>query len=272
MSSIGILSGKGGTGKTFVSVNLASIIDDSTYIDCDIEEPNGRLFLKPNDIKTELVTVKNPVINNDLCVGCRRCVSFCEFNALAFVDNKVLLIDNLCHSCGGCSIICPQEAITEEEKVIGKVEIGKSNNTKCVTGLLNVSVAAGVPIISKSLEYMSENTIVDCPPGSSCEVMESISKVDYCILVVEPTKFSYHNYLMVKELVTTLKKPYGVVINKYEKDTGIEFDDNILARINFDPQIAEELSIGNIPVNNNKELREIFNNLYSNVCKEIAND
>jgi MinD superfamily P-loop ATPase len=272
MSKIGILSGKGGTGKTFISVNLASVIKNSTYIDCDVEEPNGRLFLKPKDIKTEFVKVKNPVINNDLCVGCRKCVTFCEFNALAFVDNNVLLIDNLCHSCGGCAIICPQEAITEKDKVIGKIEIGKNENTTCVTGLLKVSVAAGVPIITQSLEHMTENTIVDCPPGSSCEVMESIDKVDYCIIVVEPTKFSYHNYLMVKELVTTLKKPYGVVINKYEKDSGIEFDDNILTRISFDPQIAKELSIGEIPVKNHQELKDTFVNLYNKITKEISND
>ena len=272
MAKIAVLSGKGGTGKTFVSVNLASVIGNSTYIDCDVEEPNGRLFLNPENIVAEEVFVKNPVVDHDICVGCRRCVDFCEFNALAYVGNRIMVFDNICHSCGGCSIVCPQGAISEVDKQVGRIETGKNNGITCVTGLMNVAVASGVPVINAAMENVGENTVLDCPPGSSCEVMETVEDADYCLIVVEPTRFSYHNYLMVRELLTVLNKKYGVVINKDDRESDIVFDDNILCRIDFDRQIAEELSAGGIPVNVHDGIRKKFEDLYQKICEEVAND
>ena len=124
---VAVLSGKGGTGKTLVSVNLAAASAKATYIDCDVEEPNGNLFFKPEEICEEEIAVKIPKVNNELCTGCRKCVDFCKFNALAYIKNKLIIFDDVCHSCGGCSMLCPEKALTEEEKVVGKIQKGKSD-------------------------------------------------------------------------------------------------------------------------------------------------
>ena len=116
---IAVLSGKGGTGKTLVSVNLAVEAKESTYIDCDVEEPNGHLFFKPDDIQEEEIKVKIPIVDDKLCNGCRKCVDFCKFNALAYINSKLIVFEEVCHSSDGCTIICPEKAITEKEKVIG---------------------------------------------------------------------------------------------------------------------------------------------------------
>src|SRR5690554_1656361 len=185
--TIAVLSGKGGTGKTLVSVNLAAVAKKSTYIDCDVEEPNGHLFFKPKQIQEEQILVKIPKVNNELCNGCRKCVDFCKFNALAYIKNKLIVFEDLCHSCGGCILVCPEKALIEKEKVIGKVQKGVSGEVTVWTGILNTGEATGIPIIKKLLEANNPQgdrlTFIDCPPGSACIVMESIKDVDYCVLV-----------------------------------------------------------------------------------------
>ncbi len=217
-AKIAVLSGKGGTGKTLVSVNLAAVAGESIYIDCDVEEPNGYLFFKPQVTREEDIMVKVPVINEILCNGCRKCVDFCKFNALALIKNKPYVFEEVCHSCGGCMLLCPEKAISEKEKLIGKVQKGVSNHVTVTTGILNTGEASGIPIIKKLLEESLSNeelpTFIDCPPGSACIVMESIKDADYCILVAEPTVFGVHNLNMVYDLVRLFKKPYGVVLNK----------------------------------------------------------
>lgn len=148
---IAVLSGKGGTGKTLVSVNLASVAVHSTYVDCDVEEPNGALFFKPIDLEEERVSVKIPVVDHDRCNGCRECVEFCKFNALAFINKKVKVFETICHSCGGCTLVCPEKAIHETEKVIGHIEEGKSQDVRVITGILNTGEETGVPIIKKTI-------------------------------------------------------------------------------------------------------------------------
>ena len=214
---IAVLSGKGGTGKTLVSVNLAAAAKASTYIDCDVEEPNGHLFFKPEGVEEEEISVKIPKVDNELCNGCRKCVDFCSFNALAYIKNKLIVFDDVCHSCGGCILVCPERALTEKAKVIGKVQKGVSGEVAVWTGILNTGEATGIPIIKKLLEENSEvnkQTFIDCPPGSACIVMESIKDADYCILVAEPTLFGVHNLNMVYELVKLFNKPFGVLLNK----------------------------------------------------------
>jgi MinD superfamily P-loop ATPase len=214
---IAVLSGKGGTGKTFVSVNLASSVPESVYVDCDVEEPNGHLFFKPKEVEERKISVKIPVIDHKKCDGCRACIEFCRFNALAFVGGKVKVFNEVCHSCGGCKLVCPKEAITEIDKVIGEVQKGVSGNNIVYTGILKIGEVSGVPIIKELLEE-NKNTeaevFIDCPPGSACVVMESIKDADYCVLVAEPTAFGLHNLNLVYELVKIFKKPYGVIINK----------------------------------------------------------
>lgn len=218
---VAVLSGKGGTGKTFVAVNLAAAAQKSTYIDCDVEEPNGRLFFKPENTREISVNTLLPVFNADKCNECRKCVDFCRFNALVLIKDKPIIFPSICHSCGGCALVCPAGAVSEEERTIGAVEYGMSNDVKVVTGVLNPGEMSGVPIIKAALDMAGlkeEVTVIDCPPGSGCAVMESVMDADYCILVAEPTAFGLHNFKMVYELVTVLGKTCGVIINKTEGD------------------------------------------------------
>ena len=214
---IAVLSGKGGTGKTLVSVNLAYTAKKALYLDCDVEEPNGHLFFKPDNLTKEDVSVKIPYVNDYLCNGCRKCVDFCKFNALAYINNKVKVFSEVCHSCGGCIEVCPESAISEINKSIGKIEKGNLEDVTVVSGILNTGEASGVPIIKAMIDDKNINeqvNIVDCPPGSACIVMESIKDADYCIMVAEPTIFGRHNLKMVYDLVKLFDKPHGVVLNK----------------------------------------------------------
>ncbi len=215
---VAVLSGKGGAGKTFVSVNLAVTAGRATYIDCDVEEPDGRLFLKPSDTAASDVSTMLPNFSLQKCTGCRKCVNFCRFNALAFIGGKPRVYSEICHSCGGCALVCPSDAVWEEPRPVGRVEVGTSGEVTVVTGVMNLGEASAVPTIKaalqKGLSAKAEWTVIDCPPGSGCAVMESVSAADYCLLVAEPTAFGLHNMKMVHELARLLHKPCGVVVNK----------------------------------------------------------
>lgn len=271
---IAVLSGKGGTGKTFVSVNLSACANSATYLDCDVEEPNGHLFLQPENVVAKEVYKLLPEFDEEKCIGCKKCVEFCYFNALAYIKNKPKVFGEVCHSCGGCKIICPSGAIEEVGKPVGKVEIGKHNNVTVVSGIMNLGEASGVPVIKDVLKNVGgkdELTIIDCPPGSACTVMESVEDADYCILVSEPTVFGAHNLAMVYELVTLLGKPCGVVINKYEdernpiddycKDKGIK----VLSKIPYSEKIADSNANGKIAIELDNGMKEIFSTLLRDV-------
>jgi MinD superfamily P-loop ATPase len=276
---IAVLSGKGGTGKTLVSVNLAAAAKSSVYVDCDVEEPNGHLFFKPIEVKETKISVKIPVIDEDICIKCRKCVNFCKFNALAFINSKVKVFEDICHYCGGCQIICPVKAIHEKDKYVGEVQSGQSNNVKVLTGILDTGKASGTPIIKKLLEDsrdLDDITLIDCPPGSACIVMESIKDADYCILVAEPSIFGVHNLQMVHELVTLFRLPNGVILNKcVDGENPAEsfcIDNNIkiLGRIPFDKKLGTINSNGLIAVREDEEYREFFETLLKTVVKEVG--
>lgn len=279
---IAVLSGKGGTGKTLVSVNLAAAAKSSTYIDCDVEEPNGHLFFKPEYVQEEEISVKTPKVNNELCNGCRKCIDFCKFNALAYIKNKLIVFDEVCHSCGGCIMLCPEKALTEKEKVIGKVQKGTSDQVSIYTGILNTGEASGIPIIKKLLaenkQEVDKQIFIDCPPGSACIVMESIKDADYCILVAEPTLFGVHNLNMVYELVKLFNRSFGVVLNKCLKEENpaekfcLEKNIKILSRIPFDTNLGTLNSNAEIAVNRNEKYRELFSSLINTVTKEVQHE
>lgn len=292
--NIAVLSGKGGTGKTLLSVNMAAASKSATYIDCDVEEPNGYLFFKPEEIVEENVSVKIPEVNKELCSGCRKCVDFCKFNALAFIKKAPIVFGDICHSCGGCSLLCPENAITEKDKVIGKIEKGKSQEIDVYTGILNTGEVSGVPIIEKLLEenrksssngevsnYIEENerlSIIDCPPGSACIVMESIKDADFCVLVAEPTAFGAHNLEMVYELVSLFGKPFGVVLNKcldgenpseeFCKEKGIK----ILGRVPFEKELGELNSNAKIAARESERYNKLFKNILETVKGEVQHE
>ncbi|NLM00844.1 MAG: 4Fe-4S binding protein [Treponema sp.] len=276
---IAVLSGKGGTGKTFIAVNLSSVAEKATYLDCDVEEPNGHLFFKPKIFQEENVNVKVPKIDKELCNGCRKCVDFCKYNALAYIGNKLIIFDEICHSCGGCVLVCPQKALTEKDRTIGKINKGISNNISIFSGMLNIGEPSGIPIIKNLLseENLQKNelTIIDCPPGSSCIVMESIKEADYCILVAEPTIFGVHNLNMVNNLVKLFNKPFGVVLNKCLKQENpaekfcIDNNIRILAQIPFDNELGIINSNAEIAVNKNKKYKEIFLSLLNSLINEV---
>ena len=267
---IACLSGKGGAGKTLVAVNLAATAGNCTYIDCDVEEPNGRLFLKPENIWMDSVDSLLPDFDAGRCTGCRQCVDFCRFHALMYIKEKPMVFSEVCHSCGGCMLVCPEDAITEKPKPIGMLEVGSHGKIKVVTGILNPGEATGVPIIREALKLAEGMTIIDCPPGSACSVMESVMDADYCLLVAEPTAFGFHNFQMVHELVTLLGKKCGVVINK--QDTPYEpleqfckeKDLPVLARIPYDPRIAALSADGQIAAATDEKMRCLFEEL---LCK-----
>ncbi len=205
-----VLSGKGGTGKTTVATNL-SVVMDYSYIDCDVEEPNGYIFLKPQALKEEEVFLLNPVFNA-ACTKCGKCVKACEYNAIVTVLDKIMLFEELCHGCGTCKLVCPMDAITEVERVIGHI----SYNDTFAMGLLKIKEPMGGPIISAVKRIKRKNRIIDAPPGTSCSVVKSVEDADYAVLVTEPTTFGLHDLKKAVELVVQMEIPFGVIINRYE--------------------------------------------------------
>jgi len=213
---IAVASGKGGTGKTTVATNIAISIGNAQFLDCDVEEPNANIFLHATLKEHEDVSVIIPEINKEKCDYCGKCSEFCVYNALAVVRQKILIFPELCHSCGGCELVCPKDAITWKERVIGKVEHGKTKDIDFYHGLLNVGEAQAIPVIKALKRKIDKkmNVIIDVPPGTSCPVIESISGSDYCILVTEPTPFGLHDLKLAIEVVRHLRIPFGVVINR----------------------------------------------------------
>ncbi|MFU0832383.1 MAG: ATP-binding protein [Oscillospiraceae bacterium] len=274
---IAVLSGKGGTGKTFVSVNLACAAEQAVYVDCDVEEPNGHLFLKPKVTQKQSVTVTVPEADMSKCNGCRKCVDFCKYNALALLKDQLIIFDEVCHSCGGCILFCPEKALLRKEREIGTIEVGVSENVDVLSGRLNTGEVSGVPVIRGLMEKLPEQnlTVIDCPPGSACTVMESIQKADFCILVAEPTLFGAHNLAMVYQLVKFFSKPCGAVLNKCLSDKNPsktfcrENNINILAEIPYDVRLGRMNSLGLVAARENEAYRTLFRSLLHKVKKEV---
>ncbi len=268
---IAVLSGKGGAGKTLVSVNLAAAAGNGTYIDCDVEEPNGRLFWKPDALQTIPVSTLLPEFDAAKCTGCKQCVRFCRFHALMYIKEKPMVFSEVCHSCGGCLLVCPENAIREVPRQIGVLETGRHAGVRIVTGILNPGETSGVPVIRSALQCAEGFTVIDCPPGSACPVMESVMDADLCLLVVEPTAFGFHNFQMVYELVTLLERKCAVIINK-EDSPYLPLENfctanhlPILLRIPYRQDFARLAAGGSILAEENPEARAMFQGLLDRI-------
>lgn len=213
---ITVASGKGGTGKTTVAVNLALSLENVQLLDCDVEEPNSHILLHPRIDETKPVCTKVPEISEEQCVYCGKCSKFCAYNALFVAPKTVMVFPELCHSCGGCALVCPKDAITETERQIGVIKKGEANGIKIVYGELNVGEAMAVPLIKAVKNQMksNKNVVIDAPPGTACSLVASVHKTNYCILVTEPTPFGLHDLKITVRVLKDLGVPMGVVINR----------------------------------------------------------
>jgi len=277
---ISVLSGKGGTGKTLISVNLAAVLDNVQYLDCDVEEPNGFIFLKPQLRGKEAVKVKNPIVDIEKCLACGQCVKACQFNSLALVKEKVIIFSKLCHSCGACLLVCPAQAITEIDREIGFVEEGTMGDLACYQGKLQVGEPMAIPIIKQLKTKINgqRNVILDCPPGSSCSVVNSIEGSDYCILVTEPTPFGFHDLQIAVSLVRKMGIPFGVIINKNQLGSNIilnycqKEEIQILGAIPFSKEIARIYSEGKLLANHGHYWNRYFRDLAHQVGEVIGHE
>jgi len=256
---IAIASGKGGTGKTTVAVNLACVLADSgqavQYLDCDVEEPNGHIFLKPVIEATGAVSIPVPVVDEEKCTACHKCAEACQYHAIA-VLKKPLVFAELCHGCGGCMLACPEGAIREQDRAIGVVETGWSDKVAFVQGRLNVGEPMAPPLIRavKQKAITGGVAIMDAPPGTSCPVVTTVRDADYVLLVTEPTPFGLNDLRLAVEMIKQLGLRHGVVINRSDSgdnrvhDYCVRENISVLAEIPDDRRVAEAYSRGEIAV------------------------
>ncbi len=271
---IAVASGKGGTGKTTVATNLAVVAAELgrpvAYVDCDVEEPNGHLFLKPTIEHREPVTLLVPQVLGDACDRCGHCAQVCQYSALVWLGDKPLVFPELCHSCGGCALVCPKKAILEVPREIGVVETGRAGRVRFVRGVLNVGEAKSPPVIRAVRAAAPDDhwQIIDAPPGTSCPVVTTVRDTDFVLLVTEPTPFGLHDLTLAVQTLRQVGVPMGVVINRadvgdervatYCAAEGIP----VLLTIRDDRGIAEAYSRGDLLVTARPDLRAALAGLW----------
>ena len=279
---IAIASGKGGTGKTTVAANLAWIIAENKkrvqYLDCDVEEPNGHIFLKPKVNQSEKVKVAVPAVDMEKCIGCGKCGQICQYGAIVAIKEKnVLTFEQLCHSCGGCMRVCPSNAIKSKMLDIGTLDCGKAGNVDFVSGKLQIGSVRTPALIKKVKEQIKENyiAIIDAPPGTSCPVVETLKDVDFVLLVTEPTPFGLNDLKLAVDLTKEMKLPFAVAINRcgignnkveeYCEKEKIK----ILMKLPDDRKIAEAYSDGKMIIDVLPEYEKSFIALYENISRKL---
>jgi MinD superfamily P-loop ATPase len=277
---IAVLSGKGGTGKTTISSNLATMLQNKTLIDCDVEEPNVHLFFEMPNQEKKTVYTEYPHVDMRKCDLCGKCEEFCHFNTIVAAKNRVLVFKETCHACGGCKIVCPKDAITYKKREIGIIHEGLSTNgIKIKYGVLNVGELTGVKVIEQLLEDIDKNedVIIDSPPGTSCATVAAVESADYAIIVSEPTPFGVSDMKMVVEMLNNLNIPFGLIINK----AGLGNDEiyqyatkesiNIIGEIPFNREAAKTYSTGKLICEEISEIREQFNSIINNLNAILEN-
>ncbi len=282
---IAVASGKGGTGKTTVAVSLALSITSrhsdakTLFLDCDVEEPNAHLFLRPTIERREEVGILIPRVDEAKCTHCGRCAEVCQYHAIAVLPQRVLVFPQLCHGCGGCALECPEGAIAEVFNPIGVIEEGAAGPIAFAHGILNVGEPMATPIIrqlKRRAKDFAGTVILDAPPGTACPVVETMRGADFALLVTEPTPFGLHDLRLTVEVARELRVPVGVVVNrKGIGDAGVDEycaaeGIPILMRIPLLRSVAEAYSEGVPLVEALPEYRERFRELYRRIGEEAA--
>jgi MinD superfamily P-loop ATPase len=274
---ISIASGKGGTGKTTIAVNLALSLPKGSaqLIDCDVEEPNSHIFLSPPIHQVTSMGIPVPRIDESKCTYCGKCAKVCEYHAIAVILKNVLVFDELCHGCGACSYLCPEKAVFEVEREIGTVQEGSADGVSFVNGVLNIGEPMASPLIRKTKEKIKKEKIVilDAPPGTACPVIETVKGSDFCLLVTEPTPFGLNDLELAVGMLEKLGIPKGVVVNKADVGNGEVWDycqsENIpiLMEIPMDRRMAESYSRGVPIVVEHPSYMQGFKDLFGKVEK-----
>ncbi|MFZ0450878.1 MAG: ATP-binding protein [Desulfatiglandaceae bacterium] len=275
---ISVASGKGGTGKTTVAVNMAASLQRSVrFLDCDVEAPNAHLFLHPEIRETKPFSVPVPEIHEEKCTYCKKCAQICRFRAIAILEEATLTFPELCHSCGGCMAVCPEAAISEIGRNVGEIMIGQAQHIEFVHGKLRVGEAMSPPLIKAVRKYERPDivTIIDAPPGTSCPVVAAMKGADFILMVTEPTPFGLHDLKLAVGVVRVLGIPCGLVINcsdigddrvkQYAETENIP----ILMEIPFDRQIAQAYARGELLVEALPEWKARFSELYGKVDRMV---
>jgi MinD superfamily P-loop ATPase len=279
---ISVASGKGGTGKTLVATSLALSLKNShkvKLLDCDVEEPNAHVFLKPAITSSEPVLIPVPKIDEEKCTRCGKCAEVCAYNAIAVLGEHVLTFPQLCHGCGACSYLCPEKAISEEPRETGVVERGQADGLEFIHGKLTVGEAMAPPIIRR-VKQQDDNegtVIIDVPPGTSCPVVEAVKGSDFCLLVTEPTPFGLNDLILAVETMRELDIPCGVVLNRAGVgDTKVEeycLKENIpvLLTIPLDTEIARLYAKGIPLVEGMPQWKDSFGQLFHKI-EEVVDE
>jgi len=277
---IAVASGKGGTGKTTFSVLFARAIAPALYVDADVEEPNGGIFLKPEIVHEQDFAEPVPKIIPEKCTYCGECARACPYKAIVIIPppaKKDLFFPELCHSCGVCAFVCPEKgALIEVPKKKGVVRVGKTQDLDFMEGILNIGEPSAVPLIrelKRKIKDYPGDVVIDAPPGTSCPVVEATEDADFVILVAEPTPFGVHDLSLVVEMIEQLSLPHAIVVNKaqegnfiveeYAEKKGIE----VLYRIPFSEELARMYSKGNLPFD---DFREGLKSLYERIKERVG--